>query len=295
VTTSISLPGRGELTSERDAVDRRIVTPGYFALLRIPLLRGRYLSETDRARTSHVVVISEAAARHYWPHQDALHQRLVMEDGVEREVVGIVGNVRHRGPEEPPNREINVPISQGRPFGITLAVRTAGDPMTVLRPVKKAIWSVNPDQRFDDDVLTLERHMDRLTARRRFSMSLLTIFGALGLVIAMAGVYAVLAQRVVQQTAEIGIRMALGATPGGVVRSVLAQASVLLAAGLSIGLACAWQFGAGVKAFLFGTEPTDPLIFGVATVGLMAAGVAAGLAPARRAARVDPAIALRRE
>ncbi len=136
---------------------------------------------------------------------------------------------------------------------MTLAVRTAGEPTTVVHAVKKAIWSVNPEQRFDDTV-TLQAFMDRLTAKRRFLMTLLTLFGALGLVIAAAGVYAMLAHRVVERRREIGVRLALGATPAGVVTMVLKQALVLLGLGLTIGLGAAWQFGAGVKAFLFGTN-----------------------------------------
>jgi ABC-type antimicrobial peptide transport system permease subunit len=137
--------------------------------------------------------------------------------------------------------------------------------------------------------------MDRLTAKRRFLMTLLTLFGALGLVIAAAGVYAMLAHRVVERRREIGVRMALGATPQSVVRMVLRQALVLLALGLAIGLGVAWQFGAGVKAFLFGTEPADPVVFAVTFVGLALAGALAAAGPAQRASRVDPIVTLRCE
>jgi len=151
-----------------------------------------------------------------------------------------------------------------------------------------------PPQRFDE-IVTLEGFMDRLTAKRRFLMSLLTLFGALGLVIAAAGVYAMLAHRVVERRHEIGVRLALGATPRGVVRMVLRQALVLLGLGLAIGLGAAWQFGAGVKVFLFGTEPADPLVFAVTLIGLGVAGVLAAVGPARRASRVDPIVTLRCE
>jgi putative ABC transport system permease protein len=298
--TAIGLPGRGLLTKIEDLAVRREVTPGYLALLRVPLLRGRHLSVDDRADTRRVVVINQEAARKYWPGQDALgqHVELIRQfglpDTVACEVVGIVGNIRHRGPEFPPSTEIYLPIAQWRPFAMTLAVRTAGDPMTVVRAVKKAIWSVNPEQRFGETV-TLEAFMDQLTAKRRFVMSLLTLFGALGLMIAAAGVYAMLAHRVVERRREIGVRMALGATPQSVVRMVLRQALVLLGVGLAIGLGAAWQFGAGVKAFLFGTEPADPIVFALALVGLAVAGVLAAVAPARRASRVDPIVTLRCE
>jgi predicted permease len=291
--TALTLPGRGELRRDEDLADGRVVTPGYLALLRIPLLRGRYLSDDDRADKPGVVVVNEAAAQKYWPGQDALHQRLIVRK-VECEVVGIVGNIRHEGPEVPPRLELYLPLAQSRFVGLTLAVRTAGDAMATLRAVKRAIWSVSPDQRFNE-IVTLEAFMDRMTARRRFNMTLLALFGGLGLAIAAAGVYAVLAHRVAQRTREIGVRMALGATPGNIVGTVLGQALVLVGIGLAIGLAAAWGFGTGVKAFLFGTKPTDPVVFAAALVALAAAGIAAAVAPGRRASRVDPIVTLRSE
>jgi putative ABC transport system permease protein len=290
----VTLPGRGELRSKEDCADTRAVTPGYLALLRVPLLRGRHLSPADRADTTPVVVINQAAARKYWPGQDALGQRVTVRT-VEHEVVGIVGNIRHDGPELPVRQEFYLPLAQSRFSLLTLAVRTAGDPLVVLPAVRRAIWSVLPGLPFFDETVTLEAFMDRLTARRRFSMALLSLFGVLGLAIAAVGVYGVLAHRVAQRTREIGIRMALGATPGGVVRMVLGQAVVLLGFGLALGLWGAWQFGAGVKAFLFGTEAADPLLFAAALLGLAAAGLLAGIAPARRASRVDPIVTLRCE
>jgi predicted permease len=302
-TGPIHIPNRGALWGEEDVADFHFVTPGYLALLRVPLLRGRHLSvndrgvrepgSTERADTPHVVVINQEAARRYWPGQDALGQHITCgQVGDECEVVGIVGNIRHQGPEVAPPRQVYFPMG---PTSIaTLAIRTAGDPMTVVRAVKKAIWSVNPEQRFDE-IVTLEGFMDRLTAKRRFIMVLLALFGALGLVIAAAGVYAMFAHRVVERRHEIGVRLALGATPRGVVRMVLGQALVLLGLGLAIGLGAAWQFGASVKAFLFGTEPADPVVFAVTLVGLGVAGVLAAVGPARRASLVDPIVTLRCE
>jgi predicted permease len=293
----IGLPDRDFTGAEGDLVESHIITPGYLALLGVPLVRGRYLSVDDRADTRPVVLVNQEAARKYWPGRDALGQHVLcgFNGAVGKcEVVGIVGNIRQQGPELPPRREIYFSLAQLTVGGQTLAVRTAGDPMTVIRAVRQAIWSVNPEQRFDGTV-TLEAFMDRLTAKRRFSMALLTLFGALGLVIAAAGVYAMLAHRVVERRHEIGVRLALGATPRGVVRMVLGQALVLLGLGLAIGLGAAWQFGAGVKAFLFGTEPADPVVFAVTLAGLAAAGVVAAVGPARRASRVDPIVTLRCE
>jgi putative ABC transport system permease protein len=178
---------------------------------------------------------------------------------------------------------------------MTLALRTTGDPMAVLPAVKAAIWSVNKEQRITGEVFTLEQHMDRLIAQRRFNMTLLASFGVLGLVIAAVGIYGVMAYVVAQRTGEIGVRMALGATRGHVVAMVLRRSGLLMLVGLALGGAIAWYAGAGVKAFLFQTEPTDVRILLGALVTLAVAGLSASAIPARRAASVDPLVALRHE
>ena len=161
--------------------------------------------------------------------------------------------------------------------------------------MKAAIWSVNKEQRLTGDTVTLEAYMDRLIAQRRFNMALLALFGILGLVIAAAGIYGVMAYVVAQRTNEIGLRMALGATPGNVVSMVLRRAGVLMLAGLAIGGTGAWSLSAGVKAFLFEIEPNNIGILLAALATLAAAGLLASLVPARRAATIDPLAALRYE
>ena len=161
--------------------------------------------------------------------------------------------------------------------------------------VKAAIWSVNPEQRLTGEVVTLEGHMDKLLAQRRFNMALLVLFGALGLVIAAVGIYGVMAYIVAQRTNEIGVRMALGATRGNVVGMVLKRAALLMALGLTLGGAAAWLLSSNVESFLFQTEATDPRIFVASLVMLTVAGLAASAGPALRAAAVDPLVALRHE
>jgi len=292
--TRITLPGRGKLEGEGDDIDRRSASPNYLQLMRIPLRKGRYLSDDDRATAPLVAVINEAAAQRYWPGQDPLGQHFTMNDK-ELTVVGVVGNIHHLGPEIAPRQECYIPWAQERQFGATLVVRTAGDPMAVLPAVKAAIWSVNPEQRLTGDTVTLERYMDRLIAQRRFNMAVLALFGVLGLVIAAVGIYGVMAYVVAQRTNEIGVRMALGATRRNVVAMVLRRAGALMALGLAIGGAAAWSVSSAVKSFLFDVQPNDLGIFAAALVVLAAAGLLASAFPARRAAAVDPLVALRSE
>ena len=292
--TGVEIPGRGELKGDEFSIDRRTVSPGYLELLRVPLLRGRHIQPTDTENSEPVIVINEAAARLYWPGEEAVGKRLKLNQK-ERVVVGVVGNIRHLGPEKPPRQEGYLPFLQDSSIGATLVMKTDGDPMRVVPAVKAAIWSVNREQRLTGDTITLEGYMERLIMQRRFNMALLASFGLLGLVIATAGIYGVMAYIVAQRTNEIGVRMALGATRGNVVSMVLKRAAVLMVLGLVVGGAAAWALSANVKTFLFETEPGDPRIFAAALATLTLAGLAASAVPARRAASVDPLVALRHE
>jgi predicted permease len=292
--TGLTLPGQSPLNGEDDNIDRHTVTPEYHQTLRIPLRRGRYLTADDREDSQLVVLVNEAAAKKYWPDSDALGQRVILNKR-ERLVVGIVGDVRHLGPESAPRQAIYLPMTQEPVIGANLIMRTSGDPVRVLPAVKAAIWSVNPDQRLTQEIVTVEGYMDRLIAQRRFNMALLVLFGVLGLVITAAGIYGVMAYVVEQRTGEIGVRMALGATPGRVVSMVMGRAAVLMIIGAAIGGAAAWQLSASVRTFLFQVEPNDVRIFVVALAVLTIAGLVASAVPARRAAAVDPLVALRQE
>jgi putative ABC transport system permease protein len=292
--TGVELPGRPKLQGDDDSIDRRTVSPGYLEVLRVPLLRGRHLTDQDRENTEPVVVVNQAAARKYWPGEEALGRRVKINDK-ERTVVGVVADIRHLGPESPTRQECYIPLAQDASIGATLVLRTSADPMSVLPAVKTAIWSVNNEQRLTSDTVTLEGYMDRLIAQRRFNMALLALFGVLGLVIAAVGIYGVMAYLVAQRTNEIGVRMALGATPRDVIGMVLVRACTLMVLGLLVGGAGAWYLSAGVKTFLFEVEPTNVGIFAAAIGTLAAAGLVASAIPARRAATVDPLIALRHE
>jgi predicted permease len=291
---SVTLPGRGELQGDDDAIDVRRVSADYLRLLRVPLLRGRPLTDDDRKTTVPVVVVNRAAARKYWPGRDAVGQRITLDDR-ERVVVGIVGDIRHLGPEVPPRQEAYLPVAQEAGRRATLVVRTTRSPLDVLPAVKEAIWAIDPDQRFTGEVLTLEGYMDRLIAQRRFTMALTALLGLLALVIATAGVYGVMAYSVVQRTGEMGVRMALGATPRRLLSMVVGRAAILVMAGLTAGGAAAWFLGAAVRAFLFEVTPNEPLVYVAAVAALGLSALAASAVPARRAATVDPLVALRHE
>jgi putative ABC transport system permease protein len=292
--TTVELPGRGELKEDADSLDIRGATPGYLELMRLPLKAGRYLNAADREGAAPVIVINEAAARRYWGDESAIGQRVTVQR-IERTVVGIVGDIRHLGPEQPARQEAYVPLAQDRTIGGDIVVRTQGDPVALLPAVKAAIWRVNPEQRLANTTVTLEGYYERLIERRRFNMAMLVLFGVLGLAIAAVGIYGVMAYLVSQRTSEFGLRMALGATRGTLVRMVIGQAGLLVATGLAIGAAAAWAASGWVSAFLFGVEGPGPVVFGAAVAVLAAAGTLAAALPARRAAGVDPLVALRAE
>ena len=294
VSMRIEIPGREPFSGDDAEIDTRVVTPEYLPMLRIPLLRGRYISADDRAGTPAVALINETAARKYFGASDPIGRHVVVE-GKDRTIVGIVGDIRHAGPEIPPQQEAYVAMAQDEIVQATLVMRPPGGPASVLAAVKDAIWAINRDQTLYTDRVTLDAYMDGLIAQRRFNMALLALFGVLGLVIAAVGVYGVMAYIVSQRTREIGVRMALGASRHAVVRMVLANSGVLVAIGLAIGSIGAWYLSAAAQTFLFQLDARDPRAFVGAIVCLAAAALLATFVPARRAASVDPMIALRAE
>jgi putative ABC transport system permease protein len=288
---SVRLPGREPL--EREHIDVRNVTAEYFSLLRIPVVYGRVFSANDGRTAPPVVVINQTAAARYWPGRSPIGERITLD--VDREIIGVVRDIRQYGLEQPTRQGAYIPFAQrATPGGAQVLVRTQGDPLTLLAAVEATLRSFNPNQVFyDDELVTLESHLDRLIATRRFNMVLLSILGMLGLVIAGAGVFGVVAYSVTQRRREFGIRIALGASPRTILAMVLAQATVLVAAGLAIGAAAAWPLSRFATAFLFQLQATDLRVFAGAISVLAVAGIVAAAIPARRAARVDPLTTLR--
>jgi len=272
-------------------VIQRAITPDYFTVMRIPMLRGRPFNPADGAGVERVAILSDAAERAYFPGEDAIGQ-VVRIDKVDRRIVGVVRGSRTNGPESPVWPEIYMPVAQEEISGADFVLRTTADPWTVRAAVADAVHAVRPDQVIRE-MQTLEGYFGVYAARPKFTMQLLALFAILGVVITAVGIYGVMSFLVAQRTREIGVRMALGARPSQVLTRVIGRAAAYVAMGLVLGLAAAWVLSQFVSVFLFQIDGRAPAIYITAAVVTMVAGVAAAAAPARRAARVDPLDALR--
>jgi putative ABC transport system permease protein len=290
--TTIKVPG-GPPIEKDDGISIRRVTADYHEALRIPLRRGRLFEPTDREGAPKVIIINESAVKTYFQGESALGRSVTMNN-TDLTVIGIVGDVHQSSLETEPRAEAYVPVAQS-PVGFAeLVIRTTGNPYDVLPAVKSIVLSVLPDVPLRN-VKSMEELMAQRMAQRRLNMLLLGLFGLLGLVISAVGIYGVMAYVVSQRTREIGVRMALGATRGTIIRMVLVSAGIMVAGGLAIGGAAAWYVSAAARSFLFRLDPNDPRAFLVAVVSLSLAALVASVIPARRAASVDPMEALRAE
>ena len=293
IRSSVRISGREE-PSDDEVVDVHEVTADYFRVLRIPLLQGRIFSDADTQGAAPVILLSEAAARRYFPDGHPLGATVEVMGArtVARTVVGVVGSLRLDGPERPTRPEVYIPFAQGASTGVDLVIRTAANPGSLAPAVKTAIWSIEPGSPIPE-TQTLEMRLQRLIAPRKFNMLLFTLFGLLALAIAAAGLYGLLAQQVEQRAHEIGVRMALGAGPSQILRLVIGRALLYLVLGLSAGLVGAWNLAGFVEAFLFQVGPRDLTVLGVVALILSAAGLCATYIPARHATRIDPLVTLR--
>jgi predicted permease len=290
-TMDFAIPGR-DLPPNTDIAFNQ-VSPDYFKAVNVPLLKGRSFTEADGPESERVAILNQAAAARYFPGEDAIGKVVTLSAA--RRVVGIVGNVRLDGPEGAWRTQAYVPVTQSRISGGTLVIRTAPGARGIVPAVRQAVWSefgVVPT-RIDEH--TMSAFFDTLVAQRRFTMLLLALFGVLGLTIASAGIYGVMAYVVTERTQEIGIRMALGALPSRILRSILRSASALMMLGIATGLAASWVLAELVEGFLFEVRAHEPSVYAGALTILALAGLVAALVPALRAARVDPVVALRSE
>jgi putative ABC transport system permease protein len=289
-------PGQGK----RPVVVTRVVSPNYFRAMGIQLLQGREFDEgRDRVDSPSVVLVSEALARRYWPGESAVGKRVNPGDPNDPadwcEVIGVVKDVRQFELAADPKPQMYFTYAQAGFFAPRhLVVATDVDPLTVAGSVRSAVWEVDKDQPVSD-VNTMEEVLSESLARQRFSMLLLGIFAALALVLAAVGLYGVMSYTVAQRTREIGLRMALGAQRGDVLRLVVGQGLKLVLLGVVIGLVASVALTRVMTSLLFGVSATDPATLAAISLLLIAVAALASYIPARRATRVDPLIALRYE
>ena len=277
--------------SEQAHVSFHVVTPGYFATLGIPIVRGREVSRLDRPETQPVMVINSTAARTIWGTDDPLTTPVPRDDRA-IDVVGVAGDVRYEDIESEPKPAIFFPVAQMNRSRAMLFVRTAGDPASLANAVRNAVRAVDRNHTVSD-VQTLRHRMYEATARDRFATQVLSAFAVTALLLAAIGIYGVLSLAVAQRRRELGIRMALGAERGGVLAMILGQAMSIAAAGGCIGAVGALLAGRALGSMLYGVSPADPVTYVVCGLVLAAAVLAAAIVPAARATQVHPMVALR--
>lgn len=296
----LAVDGRRLAETEPREIGIHVVAPGYFESLRIPIIAGRAFDDRDRVGAPKGVLINETAAKRLWPGVNPVGRTIRVATfyfgGGDSSVavIGVVGDVRYAGAGQPAGVDLYVPALQARVAAATFVIRTTGDPLAVVEPARRAIRQVDPGLPIFS-VRTMEEVARAATARNRFATTLMGLFSAMALLLAAIGVYGVLAYSVAARSREIGIRLALGAPRGGVVRLVLRQGMTPIVLGLAVGLAAAALSARVLGGLLVGVAPTDPASYLSSAAALVGAGLMASYLPARRAARVDPSVTLREE
>jgi putative ABC transport system permease protein len=289
-----------EGTPVRDALSADVITasPGFFAALRIPLERGRLFLDGDVSGGAPVMLISRSAARTFWPDgTDPVGRRITMKDWgqpYEAEVVGIVGDVHQTGPDAELRPAVYYPVVQFPETLIrnSIVIRTVGNPLDVVAAAREQVWAIDRDQPVAA-VRTMDQILATAVAQRRFNMILLGAFSLAALLLAGLGIYGVVAFAVAERTREIGVRVALGATPLDVAGLTFAQSATPVGLGILAGLAGAIAVSRAIEGLLFGVEGRDPATLVAVTAVVLVIGTAACVVPARRALKIDPASALR--
>jgi putative ABC transport system permease protein len=281
--------------SERPSANRHLVSPRYFSTLGIPIRAGRDFDERDSARVPHVAIINETFARRHFPGEDPIGRTLITGMGeLASQIVGVVADVRSTGLNTPPEADYFLPALQRPETFTSILVRTNVAPAAMAPTVREALRAVDPDIPLLQPQ-ALSTLIAQTIADRRLALMLLAGFAALALVLASLGVYSVMAHLVAVRTGEIGIRMALGASPRVVMRMVLGHARRLTLLGIALGIAGAFFVSRLMQQALFDVDPADPLIYAVVAAILLLVAEFASWLPARRATRIDPVIALRAE
>jgi predicted permease len=292
-------PGDGQVWPQ---LGTRFVSPGTFSALRIPVIEGRVFDRLDPAQRATDIVVNKALAERYWPGASALGKRLSLDrpgEGIWYTIVGVVGDVHDAGLESPPTPSIYYPMvrvssEEWAPRSISLVVRGGGTPAAFVAPIRAVVRSLDPNLPLAQ-VRPMSEVVERSIARTSFTMLLLVAAAAVALVLGSVGIYSVIAYVVSQRTREIGVRMALGATRHDVSRMVLGEGLAITSLGIAVGLAGALALTRLMLALLFGVSPTDPTTFVAVPALLTGVALLASWVPARRAARVEPLVAIRCE
>jgi putative ABC transport system permease protein len=281
---------------EEPGADVRAVDPGYFGAMGIPLRRGRTHTAADDARAAKSVVVSESFAARYLPGADPIGRRIAMPwgDTLRATIVGVVGDVRHTGVDSVVDPTVYWALPQFPSRFMTLVVRTAGDPLALAGPIGDAVHSLDPAQPVAD-VRTMDEYLGNAVARQRFTLQLLGSFAALALALTAIGLYGTTAYGVAQRTRELGIRLALGAQHGDVLRAVLWRVLGVIGAGVGAGIVAALGLSRLLSSQLYEVSASDPVVFAGIALGLLTVGAVSAYLPARRATQVDPMIAIRAE
>ena len=277
----------------------RQVSPGYFETIGIPLREGRYLNNRDDENSQLVMLVNETFATKYWSQESAVGKRVKFdEDAPWVTIVGVVADVRQMGMDQPVKQEMYLPFRQVQGFHFfkprDLVIRTEGDPMPLVAAVRREIHAVDPNQPVSN-IATLDELLDQGTQRRRVGMTLLVAFAALSLLLAVIGIYAVLAFFVTNHRPEIGVRVALGAQKRDILGLIFKKGMALALLGVVIGIAGAVAITRLMASLLFGVKPVDALTFAAVSICVLTVALLACYIPARRATKVDPLIALRYE
>jgi predicted permease len=296
-STSIYVRGRtyvGDPREFQNSINRLVISPNFFEVMEIPILAGRSLTPRDDQAAPKVAVINEAAVKKYFANENPIGQRFgsSIENSGQIEIVGVLRDAKYNSLRDPAPPTMYVPYLQARPGGSVIAVRTAVAPATVTASVREAVRQVDPNLPMMD-VSTQIEQVERRFAQEKIFAQAYTLFGALALLLAGIGLFGLMSYSVSRRTNEIGIRMALGARSGDVLRLVMRESMILVAVGVVNGVGVALGVSRFVATLLFGLAPTDATSIAAATGIMVVVSALAGFLPARRAARVDPMIALR--
>jgi putative ABC transport system permease protein len=286
--------------------DIRVVTPGFFSTLKIPLAAGRGFLETDRAGAPQVVVVSQRFAKHFFPNENPIGKRITLGWGRQRsadkadtvsaggEIVGVATDIKARGARADAPETIYLPFEQATITDLSVLIRSTASPGLVISSARAALKGIDPDLPVFDEKTMTDVVSDSV-GEPRFYAELLASFAAIALLLATLGIYGVISYAVSQRTRELGIRIALGASRSGIISLVVVQGMLLTATGVGVGLAASYWLTGLIAKLLFGVPSIDPLTFGGVAVVLLGVAAAATFIPARRAALVDPIIAMRTE